>query len=90
MMDKSSVLDLVGEIYEAAYRPEHWVSVIQQLCAALNAKSAGIFCEDYVEKRRTLLAAHGLPALSSYSYRLGLGRYDHAYRVMLEKAEGAC
>lgn len=89
MMDKSSVLDLVGEIYEAAYRPEHWVSVIQQLCAELNAKSAGIFCEDYVEKRRTLLAAHGLPALSSYSYRLGLGRYDHAYRVMLEKAEGA-
>jgi DNA-binding CsgD family transcriptional regulator/PAS domain-containing protein len=82
------LLDIIGEIYEAAHQPAHWDNVLRIICAELNAKSAGLFVADHSTSTYDVIGSIGMPELSKMSYRLGLGKYDHAYKVMLEQDEG--
>lgn len=84
------VLDIVGDIYEAAHQPGHWDHVLKKITTQLNAKSAGLFLADYQTNTYHILASIGLPQLGKMSYRFGLGKYDHAYAVMLEQEVGQC
>jgi len=85
---KETLFDFVGEIYEAAYNPEHWDIMIKQLCKLLNAKSAGIFVQDYETGRNHVVAEFGLPKLFGYLYNLGLGKKDVIFNLMINQPVG--
>jgi len=85
---KETLFDFVGEIYEAAYNPEHWNTVIKQLCILLNAKSAGIFVQDYETGKNHVVAAFGVPKMFEYLYNLGLGSNDVVFKLMLNQPVG--
>lgn len=84
-----SLLDFVGEIYEASYRPEHWDHVIEQLCCSfLQAKSGAIFVEDRINNTRSMIGAYGLPAAVRASYRFGMAKYDHTFQLQAKMPVG--
>lgn len=77
-----ALLDFVGEIYEASYKPDHWDQVIEQLCCRfLHAKSGAIFVEDRSNSTRSMIGAYGLPAAVRASYRFGMAKYDHTFQL---------
>lgn len=81
-----ALLDFVGEIYEASYKPDHWDHVMEQLCSRfMQAKSGAIFIEDHSSNTRSMIGAYGLPAAVRTSYRFGMGKYDH-----LSRSRAAC
>lgn len=81
--------DLIGEIYEAAYNPQHWAEVFRVLCVdVLNAKSAAIIVDDYQLGTRTILGHYGLPKMAAITYNLGLARYDYAFKLQEKAPEG--
>lgn len=82
------ILQFIGDIYEASYRPEHWKVVITELCRRLDAKSGGIHVEDYHRNTRYMMACHGLPKVSELSYRLGVSRYDPIYQIQSRRPIG--
>lgn len=84
-----SLTDLIGEIYEAAYNPQHWAEVFRTLCVELlNAKSAAIMVDDHQLGTRTILGHYGLPKMAEITYNLGLARYDHAFKLQEKVPEG--
>lgn len=84
-----SLTDLIGEIYEAAYNPQHWAEVFRTLCVeVLNAKSAAIMVDDHQLGTRTILGHYGLPKMAEITYNLGLARYDHAFKLQEKVPEG--
>lgn len=84
-----ALLDFVGEIYEASYKPDHWDHVVEQLCCKfLNAKSGAIFIEDRASNTRSMIGAHGLPAAVRASYRFGMARYDHTFQLQTRMPVG--
>ncbi|WP_290522517.1 LuxR C-terminal-related transcriptional regulator [Alcanivorax sp.] len=77
-----ALLDFVGEIYEASYKPDHWDHVMEQLCSRfMQAKSGAIFIEDHSSNTRSMIGAYGLPAAVRTSYRFGMGKYDHTFKI---------
>lgn len=83
-----NILQFVGEIYEASRHPEHWDSVIAELCRHLNAKSGGIHVEDYHQQSRYMMAGFGLPKIAQLSYRLGMAKYDPIYQIQSQRPIG--
>lgn len=83
-----TILQFVGDIYEAAYHPEQWDTVIAELCRRLNAKSGGIHVEDYHQKSRYMMACFGLPKVSQLSYRLSMAKYDPVYQIQSQRPIG--
>jgi len=75
------LLEFIGDIYKASYRPEHWKVVITELCRRLDAKSGGIHVEDYHQNSRYMMACYGLPKAAELSYRLGMAKYDPIYQI---------
>jgi len=82
------ILQFIGDIYEASYRPEHWDVVIAELCRRLDAKSGGIHVEDYHQNTRYMMASYGLPKVSELSYRLGMAKYDPIYQIQSRRPIG--
>jgi DNA-binding NarL/FixJ family response regulator len=82
------ILQFIGDIYEASYRPEHWQVVITELCRRLDAKSGGIHVEDYHQNTRYMMACYGLPKVSELSYRLGMAKYDPIYQIQSRRPIG--
>lgn len=81
--------DLVGEIYEAAYNPQHWGEVLRMLCEdVLQAKSAVIGMDDYQLGTRAMLGHYGLPKAAVLTYHLGLARYDHIFKLQEKQPVG--
>jgi DNA-binding CsgD family transcriptional regulator/PAS domain-containing protein len=84
------ILHLVGEIYEASYRPEHWDNVMETLCTeVLDCRSGGIFLEDFVSGTRSTLGFFGLPKMTMLAYRFGMSKYDHTFRLQKEQGIGS-
>lgn len=82
------LLDFVGEIYEAAYRPEHWDQVAEGLCQLMDAKSGAIFLEDHESNIREMVGVFGLPAAVPLSYKLGLSKYDVTFQMQRNEPAG--
>lgn len=82
------LLDFIGEIYEAAYRPEHWDVVAEGLCRLLNAKSAAIFFDDYESHLRDVAGSYGLPNTTIMAYKLGLSKYDFTFQLQRNEPIG--
>ncbi len=84
-----ALLDFVGEIYEASYRPEHWDHVVERLCCdLLKAKSGALLFEDRQTRTRSMIGAYGLPASVRASYRFGIAKYDHTFQLQREMPVG--
>lgn len=83
-----ALLDFVGEIYEASCNTRHWDSVAESLCRLLNARSGGIFMEDYEGKIRGIIGAYGLPKPVRVAYRFGMSRYDYTFQLQRRDPPG--
>jgi DNA-binding CsgD family transcriptional regulator/PAS domain-containing protein len=84
----NSLLDVIGDIYEASFDPNHWNKVASGLCELLNARSCGIFMEDYEFKNRDIIGSHGLPKAGVLGYRLGLSKYDLTFQLQAATPPG--
>ena len=84
-----ALLDFVGEIYEASYKPDRWDHVVAQLCCKLlNAKSGALLFEDRQTRTRSMIGAYGLPAAVRASYRFGIAKYDHTFHLQRQMPVG--
>lgn len=79
---------LIGDIYEASYRPEHWDLVFAQLCQLLNARSGALLLEDKEKDARTFIASHNLPGFPEVAYRMGLAKRDLVFKIQASQPEG--
>lgn len=84
----NNLLDVIGDIYEASFDPNHWNKVASGLCKLLNAHSCGIFMEDYEFKNRDIIGSHGLPKAGVLGYRLGLSKYDLTFQLQAATPPG--
>lgn len=84
----NSLLDVIGDIYEASFDPNHWNKVAGELCRLFNAHSCGILMEDYEFKNRDIIGSHGLPKASVLGYRLGLSKYDLTFQLQAATPPG--
>lgn len=85
----TNLLNFVGELYEASWRPEHWPEVLRLLCAeVVPARSAAILVDDRQNGRRQVLGHHGLPRGAVLAYNLGLARHDPVFRMQEQQPVG--
>lgn len=84
----NSLLNVIGDIYEASFNPAHWNKVACSLCQLFNAHSSGIFMEDYEYKNRDIIGSYGLPKASTLAYRMGLAKYDYTFQLQAATAPG--
>ena len=83
-----ALLDFVGEIYEASYKPNHWDKVTSDLCQLLGARSGAIFMDDYEGRVRGMIGAHGLPRTVRAAYRFGMSKYDYTFQLQQREPTG--
>lgn len=84
----NSLLNVIGDIYEASFNPSHWNQVARALCQLFDAHSCGIMMEDFEFKYRDIIGSHGLPAATTLGYRLGLAKYDLTFQLQAKTAPG--
>jgi DNA-binding CsgD family transcriptional regulator len=82
------LLDFIGEIYEASLAPERWDAVIARLCRMIDARSGGINVEDHALGQRYMIATYGMPAFAKLSYRLGMSKHDHIFKIQASRPVG--
>lgn len=73
------LLEFVGDIYEASYKPAHWEVVMERLCQLTQAKSAVLAIEDQHSGNRQIISMHGISRLLTVAYNAGLGKYDNTF-----------
>lgn len=83
-----TLLDFVGELYEASLEPRRWDSVMARLCNMIGARSGGINVEDHVLRQRYMIATHGMPAAAKLTYRLGMAKHDHIFKIQESRPVG--
>lgn len=88
-MEHPQLLDLIGEIYEAALNPAHWDRVLKQLCQQFDIKSAALLIHDLETDGFSIAGHHGIASIVKHTYSLGLGRLDIGWKVVTRYAEGA-
>ncbi|ACE83643.1 helix-turn-helix transcriptional regulator [Cellvibrio japonicus] len=84
----NALLDVIGDIYEASFVPQHWNKVASELCRLFNAHSSGIFMEDYEYEHRDIIGSCGFPRTVTLAYRLGLSKYDYTFQLQAASAPG--
>lgn len=84
----NTLLNIIGDIYEASFDPSYWNKVANGLCQLFNAHSSGIFMEDYEYKNRDIIGSYGLPKATTLAYRLGLAKYDYTFQLQAATAPG--
>tara|TARA_Y100001934_G_scaffold283120_1_gene400615 strand:+ start:1157 stop:2299 length:1143 start_codon:yes stop_codon:yes gene_type:complete len=88
LLSDSALLLLIGDIYEASYRPEHWNRVFAQLCQLLNARSGALLLEDKQKNARTFIASYNLPGFPEVAYRMGLAKRDLVFKIQASQPVG--
>lgn len=83
-----ALLDLVGEIYEASYNPDHWDAVATGLCRLLNARAGVIILEDHEGRTRGMIGAHGLSKTVRAAYRFGISKHDYTFQLQRREPLG--
>ena len=83
-----AVLDVIGDIYEAAYQPEHWEVALKQICNLVDAKSAGLFIKTHGKKYTAAMYGYGIPKLGMFAYNRGFASLDPAFKIMAKEPEG--
>lgn len=82
------LLDLIGDIYEAAYQPGLWDDVLKKLCTLMDSRSGAIFFHDFEDNTRDMLGSFGLPTATLLAYRLGLSKYDYTFQMQATAPSG--
>lgn len=77
----NQLLDLIGEIYEASFKVDHWSAVMTSLCKVFSANSAAICMEDYEHSSRQIIGSQGIPSSVQMAYRLGISKYDLTFQL---------
>lgn len=87
-MTMNSLLNVIGDIYEASFEPDNWNEVARGLCQLFNAHSSVILMEDYEYKNRDIIGSYGLPKAAALAYRFGLSKYDYTFQLQASTAPG--
>lgn len=74
MDDVQDLLDVVGLIYEASYRPAEWSTVLRRVAEATGSSSAALVYRDEAYPRANFVYAHGIPTETFQAY---MERYIH-------------
>jgi DNA-binding CsgD family transcriptional regulator len=59
MPNQTLLSELLGDIYEASYRPEHWPMVIEKICHLTHARSGALFIQDKSLHEANAFYPHG-------------------------------
>lgn len=86
--DDESILDLVGEIYEASIKPARWPVVLERLAALTRAKSAVMLVHDRDIKQMNVCYTYGLPKIAVAYLNSPIGALDPGLRIMREQPQG--
>ena len=82
------VLDVIGDIYEAAYCPEHWEVALKNICSLIDAKSAGLFIKTHGKKQVLGMYGYGVPKAGIFAYNHGFANIDPCFKIMSEEPAG--
>jgi len=79
--------DLIGDIYEASYRPEHWPKVIEKITHITRSCSGALFIQDKALKEASGLYAHGWTEAVVKDYAEH-GHNDPGFLIMRDQPVG--
>lgn len=82
------LLPLIDDIYESAYRPDHWNLTLANLCQLLSSKSGALLFEDRAEQTREMIGSHNLPGIPKVAYRMGLAKHDLIFKFQESQPVG--
>src|SRR5690606_28053909 len=83
---QEDLLDFVGDIYEASYKPGHWEVVMAKLCQLTGSKSSVLIIENHKSASRQIISIHGISRILAVAYTAGLGRYDDTFSRIKTKS----
>ncbi|MDH5445708.1 MAG: helix-turn-helix transcriptional regulator [Gammaproteobacteria bacterium] len=84
----TEILDVVGEIYEAAYQPDHWEKALHGISQLVNSNSAALFVKSHKKKRTFSMYGYGIPKAGLYAYNHGFANIDPAFKIMAKEPAG--
>lgn len=79
---QNELLDFVGDIYEASYKPGHWDVVMEKLCQLTGSKSSVLIIENQKSGNRQIISIYGISRILAVAYNAGLGRYDNTFSLI--------
>lgn len=79
---QEELLDVIGDIYEASYKPHHWEVVMEKICRLTGSKSSVLIIENRKSGRRQIISIYGISRILAAAYNAGLGRYDNTFSLM--------
>ena len=79
---QDDLLDFVGDIYEASYKPGHWEVVMEKLCLLTQSRSSVLIIENQNSGSRKIISIHGISRILALAYNAGLGRYDNTFSLI--------
>lgn len=79
---QDDLLDFVGDIYEASYKPRHWEVVMEKLCLLTQSRSSVLIIENQNSGSRKIISIHGISRILALAYNAGLGRYDNTFSLI--------
>ncbi|UZK04708.1 helix-turn-helix transcriptional regulator [Venatoribacter cucullus] len=82
---QEDLLDFVGDIYEASYKPGHWEVVMAKLCQLTGSKSSVLIIENQKSGNRQIISIYGISRILAVAYNAGLGRYDNTFSLVKTK-----
>lgn len=77
-----TLLDFIGDIYEAALNPDNWDNVIETLCQLTGSKSSVLVIQDQQTGVNRITSMHGISRLITLAYNAGLGKYDNTFSLI--------
>ncbi|MCG8394253.1 MAG: hypothetical protein MI745_14335, partial [Pseudomonadales bacterium] len=63
LLSDIDLLPLIDDIYESAYRQDHWNLTLANLCRLLSSKSGALLFEDRTEHAREMIGSYNLPGI---------------------------
>jgi DNA-binding CsgD family transcriptional regulator/PAS domain-containing protein len=79
---QNELLNFVGDIYEASYKPGHWDVVMEKLCQLTGSKSSVLIIENQKSGNRQIISIYGISRILAVAYNAGLGRYDNTFSLI--------
>jgi len=87
MPDQSLLSELIGDIYEASYRPSYWPVVIEKICRITNSQSGGLVIQDMSIKEANAYYPYGWSEEKLFDYARHR-HHDPAFTIMQDKPVG--
>jgi len=85
MNPESTETGIIGDIYEASYRPEHWKEVLAGLAEITESKAASLIYRDNELQQANCVYVFGHSPRALLDYNDHYGQLDPSFRLAAEK-----